>query len=249
MLRPPLSNKFDLEVGQRSPSRSRHGTTGKVLSQGTHMPSIKALSVIVQKLWPRLKFLWQTDRQTDRRMRFNVPTLSRKRGTKTGETWHIEIIVSSITDYNPFFNFIFHARHIIIIENTRQWPVQARVVENEWKKLPHRQKYKHSGSIPRNAFVACETWLCMTTKKVWLSDRQTCFAGHTKMIYSNNRLSIYEWCEFEGTRTCIMLNWNETFLFYVTVQDVSVIFDKLWQHIYAQAVLRRRWTYDRVPMQ
>ena len=46
---PPLGNKFDLEVGQRSPSRSRHGTTGKVLSQGTHMPSIKALSVIVQK--------------------------------------------------------------------------------------------------------------------------------------------------------------------------------------------------------
>ena len=60
---PPLGNKFDLEVGQRSPSRSRHSTTGKVLSQGTLMPSIKALSVIVQKLWPRLKFLWQTDRQ------------------------------------------------------------------------------------------------------------------------------------------------------------------------------------------
>ena len=54
---PPLGNKFDLEEGQRSPSRSRHGTTGKVLSQGTHLPSIKALSVIVQKLWPRLKFL------------------------------------------------------------------------------------------------------------------------------------------------------------------------------------------------
>ena len=54
---PPLGNKFDLEKGQRSPSRSRHGTTRKVLSQGTHMPIIKALSVIVQKLWPRLKFL------------------------------------------------------------------------------------------------------------------------------------------------------------------------------------------------
>ena len=64
---PPLGNKFDLEVGQRSPSRSQHGTTGKVLSQGTHMPSFKALSVIVQKLWQRLKFLWQTDRQTDGR--------------------------------------------------------------------------------------------------------------------------------------------------------------------------------------
>ena len=75
---PPLGNKFDLEVGQRS----RHGTIGKVLSQRTHMPSIKALPVIAQKLWPRLKFLWQTDWQTDGRMRFNVPALSRKRGTK-----------------------------------------------------------------------------------------------------------------------------------------------------------------------
>ena len=86
---PPLGNKFDLEVGQRSLLRSRHGTIGKVLSQRIHMPSIKALPVIVQKLWPRLKFLWRTDGQTDRgtdgqtdrRMRFNVPVLSRKRGT------------------------------------------------------------------------------------------------------------------------------------------------------------------------
>ena len=62
---PPLGNKFDLEVGQRSRSRSQHGTIGKVLSQRTHMPSIKALPVIVQKLWPRLKFLWQTDRQSE----------------------------------------------------------------------------------------------------------------------------------------------------------------------------------------
>ena len=54
---PPLGNKFDLEVGQRSRSRSRHGIIGKVLLQRTHMPSIKALPVIVQKLWPRLKFL------------------------------------------------------------------------------------------------------------------------------------------------------------------------------------------------
>ena len=53
----PLGNKFDLEVGQRSRSRSRHGFIGKVLSQRTHMPSIKVLPVIVQKLWPRLKFL------------------------------------------------------------------------------------------------------------------------------------------------------------------------------------------------
>ena len=54
---PPLGNKFDLEVGKRSWLRSQHGTIGKVLSQRTHMSSIKALPVIVQKLWPWLKFL------------------------------------------------------------------------------------------------------------------------------------------------------------------------------------------------
>ena len=32
---------------------------------------------------------------------------------------------------------------------------------------------EHSGGIPRNACVACETKICVTTKKVLLSDRQT----------------------------------------------------------------------------
>ena len=63
---PLLGNKFDLKVGQRSPSRSQHGTIRKVLSKRTHMPSIKALPVKKQKLRPRLKFLWQMDGQTDR---------------------------------------------------------------------------------------------------------------------------------------------------------------------------------------
>ena len=59
----------------------------KGLVTKTRMPSIKALSVKVQKLWPRLKF-FVTDRQTDRRMRFNVPTLSRKwETTSTLTVW------------------------------------------------------------------------------------------------------------------------------------------------------------------
>ena len=62
---PMLGIKFDLEIGQRSPSRSQHCTIGKVLSQRTHMPSIKALPVIVQKLWPKVK-VFVTDRQTDK---------------------------------------------------------------------------------------------------------------------------------------------------------------------------------------
>ena len=50
-----------LEVGQRS--RSQHGANWKGLSQGSCTPNIKALSLILQKIWARLKFLWQTDRQ------------------------------------------------------------------------------------------------------------------------------------------------------------------------------------------
>ena len=56
---PPPCNKFDLEVGQKS--RSRHGMNRKGLSQGSCMPNINALSLILQKIWARLKFLWQTD--------------------------------------------------------------------------------------------------------------------------------------------------------------------------------------------
>ena len=124
---PRSATKFDLEVGQKSRSRSHHGTIGKVLSQRTHMPSVKALPVIVQKLWPRLKFLWQTDRRTDRgtdgRMRFNVPTLSRKRGT--------------ITTLLPkcFFIIAMHSvcccglptwRRSIFFEKGTPWPIFAK---------------------------------------------------------------------------------------------------------------------------
>ena len=42
------------------------GRERKVLSQGTHMCNMKALSLLVKKLWPRLSLLW-TDRRTDRR--------------------------------------------------------------------------------------------------------------------------------------------------------------------------------------
>ena len=45
--------------------------------------------------------------------------------------------------------------------------------QTELKSLRKVFIYKHSGSIPRNACVACETELCVTTKKVWLADRQT----------------------------------------------------------------------------
>ena len=63
--------------GQSSRSRSRHGANWKGLSQGSCMPNINAVSLILQKIWARLNILWQTERQrdgrTDERMSFNVP--------------------------------------------------------------------------------------------------------------------------------------------------------------------------------
>ena len=79
----PAGNNFDLKEGQRSRSKSQHGVTWKGLSQGSCMPNINALSLIIQKIWVRLKFLCSTDGQREGRMRFNVPTLSQKRGKKT----------------------------------------------------------------------------------------------------------------------------------------------------------------------
>ena len=49
-----------------SRSRSRHGAKWKGLSQGSCMPNFNALSLILQKIWARLKILWWTDRWTDR---------------------------------------------------------------------------------------------------------------------------------------------------------------------------------------
>ena len=62
---PPLGNNFDLEEGQRSRSMSRDGVTWKGLSQGSCMLNINTLSLILQKIWARLKFLWQTDGRRD----------------------------------------------------------------------------------------------------------------------------------------------------------------------------------------
>ena len=80
---PPCGNKFDLEKGQRS--RSQHGAIWKGLSQGSCMPNINALPLILKKIWARLKFFVtdrRTEKRTDGRMSFNVPPLSLKRGDK-----------------------------------------------------------------------------------------------------------------------------------------------------------------------
>ena len=74
---PPLSNRFDLEVGQKSWSRWEHGTIGKVLSQRTHMQSITFLPSTA-KCMAKVKVFdidRRTDRRTDGRVRFNVPAV------------------------------------------------------------------------------------------------------------------------------------------------------------------------------
>ena len=51
--------KVFFKVGQTSRSRSlgqKFGTCGKVLSQGMYIWNMKALPLLVRKLWPRLKF-------------------------------------------------------------------------------------------------------------------------------------------------------------------------------------------------
>ena len=96
---PPPGNKYDLEVSKRSRSRSPHSTNAKDLSQGSCMPNINVLSLILQKIWARLKFLWQTDGRTDGRMSFNVPHFREWRGTKIS-TWMM-MFVSFEKDHYP----------------------------------------------------------------------------------------------------------------------------------------------------
>ena len=62
-------------------SRSLHSANWKGLSQGWCLPNINALSLILQKIWARLKFLRQTDWRTNRQMSFNVPHFRERRGT------------------------------------------------------------------------------------------------------------------------------------------------------------------------
>ena len=61
---PRAATNLTLKKGQRS--RSLHGANWKGMSQGPCMPNINAPSLRLQKIWARLKFLWQTNGRTDR---------------------------------------------------------------------------------------------------------------------------------------------------------------------------------------
>ena len=95
----PPGKKIDLEIGQSS--RSPYGTNRKGMSQWSCMPSINALSLILQKIWARLKFLWQTDGRTDRQMSFNVP---RFRERLLGCCWVIYRINVALTTIQSYRN-------------------------------------------------------------------------------------------------------------------------------------------------
>ena len=59
--------RFGALIGQGQGHKVKIGIDGKGLSQGIHMWNMKAVPITVQKLWPRLKFLWQRDGGTDGR--------------------------------------------------------------------------------------------------------------------------------------------------------------------------------------
>ena len=60
---PLCGEKFDPEVCQMS--RSLHTVKWKGLSQGSCKPYINALSLVLQKIWARFKFMWHSDKCTD----------------------------------------------------------------------------------------------------------------------------------------------------------------------------------------
>ena len=85
-----LHSYVDLEIGPKVKVRSRHGVNWKGLSQGSCMPNINALSLI---LMSKVKVFVtdgqtyshtctdrRTDGQTDGRMSFNVPTFAKGGG-------------------------------------------------------------------------------------------------------------------------------------------------------------------------
>ena len=71
------------------------------------MPNINALSLILQKIWARLQFLWQTDggtdgqrdRRTDKWVLMS-PAFAKARGTKITNSWVLE-----------FVDWILHEHH------------------------------------------------------------------------------------------------------------------------------------------
>ena len=50
----------------RSKQRSRHGANWKDFFQGSFMTNINVISLILQKIWALLKFLWQTEGRTNK---------------------------------------------------------------------------------------------------------------------------------------------------------------------------------------
>ena len=79
---PPLDNKFDLEVGKKVTVKVTTWYRQKALvTKNTHV-KYQNSTCNSTKVMANVKVFVTDRRQTDRWMRFNVPALSRKRGTK-----------------------------------------------------------------------------------------------------------------------------------------------------------------------
>ena len=98
-----------LKVGQTLMSKSRgqnYGTMWKVLSQGIQMCNMKVLSLLVRKLWPRLKFLFTHHTRT------GTPT-------QTVGLWHkLPVQLSQLTkNYGTMWKVLSQGIHICNIKD------------------------------------------------------------------------------------------------------------------------------------
>ena len=85
----------------RSKQRSRHDANWKDFFQGSFMPNINVISLILQKIWAMLKFLWQTEGRTNKPIdgRTNgflcpPPPISQKYGGEIA-FWTIVVLIGS----------------------------------------------------------------------------------------------------------------------------------------------------------
>ena len=94
---------------------------------------------------------------------------------------------------------------------------------------------KHSGSIPRNASVACETKQCVTTKKVWLPDRGTDGQTPDKVIhicwYTSHATQRWVFCDewklnCRKCLHCCLLDWFDILCMFVLSNGIRVY--QLW---------------------
>ena len=78
----------------RSKQRSRHGANWKDFFQGSFMPNINVISLILQKIWAMLKILRQTEGRTNKPIDGRTSGFSQKCGGKIA-FWTIAVLIGT----------------------------------------------------------------------------------------------------------------------------------------------------------